>query len=39
MKAAEALKRLPKNEAGAVQRQIFRDAASVKTVVQVSREK
>ena len=35
MKAAEALKKLPKNESGAVQRQVFRDAASLKTVVQV----
>ena len=35
MKAAEALKKLPKSEAAAVQRQVFRDAASLKTVVQV----
>jgi hypothetical protein len=32
MKAAEALKKLPKDEAAAVQRQLFRDAACVKTV-------
>lgn len=33
MKAAEAVKKLSKSEAAAVQRQLFKDAANVKTVV------